>query len=87
MKNLTNFEIECVSGGGAAAESGFQIGTTIGSIIDSIVAIFGKTTSLSGPSSLVGQGLGFIIDGELLKGFDMFNDGVKGIIDAFSSLK
>lgn len=90
MRNLTSNEISNVSGAGIFGDIGKQLGSAIGGIVDSMSgAINGHAPNqaATGAAGQLGQGIGNILDGDVLGAVNNMGQGIAGIVAAAKANK
>mgnify|MGYP005981444427 FL=1 len=90
IKELSEVEIEQVSGAGIIADIGGAIGGAIGGIVDASTALGGLDTNATAPAATLGQGIGSILELNPVGAISQIGSGVVGIvgfgIDAISQI-
>lgn len=87
MRELTNYEVNEVSGAGFIANLASGIGGMVGRILDSKNALlYGKTTTLADSGSTLAKGVGQLLEVDLTNGLSNISTGISGVISAIQSL-
>jgi len=91
MRELNVQEVENVSGAGLFATLGEAIGYAVGSIVNAGTAAGGLTTDATSAAAMLGNGIGSILDLDIISAITNMGTGIAGIvsfaIDAISQIK
>lgn len=86
MRELNNVEVKEVSGAGIISDFASSIGSSIGSLADSVTEIINKTTDFKTAGSRLAQGIGQILELNFSDALSNINAGVSGIVSEIKSI-
>lgn len=88
MRQLNNKEMEQISGGcfGILDKIGTSIGSAIGNLVDRATAMGGLVTNATEAGTLIGSGIGKILEFNISGAFSDIGSGVLGIVDSSLSV-